>query len=89
MNKKLLSAIFLTLALAGCGYPDEVTIFPGSESLMVGMCDINGGFVRGNVTERNRQYYRSSRAGLTYRTTYHVECANGVVIERTFEAKAD
>ena len=85
MKTKLLGVILMA-ALAGCNmeYHNEVELFPGQEAAMVEMCVPNGGFVRGYASESNINYFRSTTVQ-TYRTTYHVECANGAKIDKTVE----
>lgn len=83
--KTLLTAIILSLALAGCGEIHySAQIFPGQEAAMVALCESNGGFVRGWTTPNDKYFYRSAKVE-AYRTIYHVECENGAVIEKTSE----
>lgn len=88
MNKIILTAIIL-MALVGCGpVYDRAEIFPGAEAEMIAICNVNGGFKRGHLSERNDYHYKSVRVR-TYRTEYFVVCNNGAQITRTLSRSGD
>lgn len=85
--KTLLAATLMTAALSGCGnFTYESEIIPGAEAEMFSVCDANGGFVRGWVKPSNL-HFNGTASVQQYRTIYHVECGNGVQLDRMFLGK--